>query len=320
MKKAALWIGIFGAAVLAAAEGVSGFLKTDAPVVGIASAAGACALLLSLAMYSAALARALLGGRGGRTAAALLALHTGLFCAVCGLLLDEIAGEKGFVYIREGTSAQSYFDDGGKEHRLGFPVFCRNFSLSVYPGTLRVKSYRSDLLFGAEKTPGTVRVNEPFSYGGFDFYQQSYGIEPGPAYRIEVTVSAGGKSERLSVRPGERAEAEGLPSFEVLDFSPTLAFAKDGSPVTLNADAMLNPAYLVHAESAEGEVTRWMIPAQPETLDALGAHFDFHDFWGIEYTVLSAVRAPFAPLFEAGAALAAAGAALWLFFRRRTHS
>lgn len=81
----------------------------------------------------------------------MIGLHAGLLAMVVSMGLDFALGFKGFVYIREGESAATWFDDAGNERPLGFLVQCLNFKLDVYPGTTRPERYASTIRFSSSR-------------------------------------------------------------------------------------------------------------------------------------------------------------------------
>lgn len=104
--------------------------------------------------------------------------HVGVLLVLLGAALGFAFGFKGFVQIGEGEGIDKVQERGGKGWRqLGFQVRCESFHIANYPdGT--PKEYRSDLVFlkdGKVVLQGPLRVNHPISFGGYAFYQASYG-------------------------------------------------------------------------------------------------------------------------------------------------
>ncbi len=279
-----------------------------------------CALAGSLALYTGTLIVRTVRRGVTRCGLALIFLHSGLLISLSGIGLDEAFGLKGSVFIREGTSAQTWFDDEGSEHPLPFAVACEDFRLSVYPGTYRVSDYATKIVITDENSrkPVTLRVNEPILHEGFRLYQQDYGIEPGPEYHISVSVEQMGRVYNLALKPGERrAFGESGSLITVLDFSPSLAF-KDGEPHTFNDNAMLNPGYLIRLEERGGESSlQWLTPYQTPKTKMGETIVTVHDFWGIEYTEIALVKSPGRHIVIGGALLASLGIVLLFLSRRK---
>jgi cytochrome c biogenesis protein len=104
--------------------------------------------------------------------------HTGVLLVLLGAAMGFAFGFKGFVQIQEGEVVDRVQERGrGTWRQLGFQVRCDRFQVTSYPdGT--PKEYRSDLVFlkdGKVAMEGPLRVNHPINFGGYVFYQASYG-------------------------------------------------------------------------------------------------------------------------------------------------
>jgi len=139
--------------------------------------------------------------------------HMGVILVMMGALVGSLIGFQGFVRIEEGKVALQVEDRRkGGWRELGFGVRCDAFKVDTYPdGT--PKEFRSDLTFlqdGRAVQKGILRVNHPLKFGGYVFYQSSYG------YTGTVTLEAQKGAQ------GERRRLQ-------LDLAETLSLDEDGS-------------------------------------------------------------------------------------------
>ncbi len=140
--------------------------------------------------------------------------------------------------------------------RLPFAVRCDDFAVEFYEGTERPKTFRSVLTFIPEQgEPWTtpLLVNEPAKFGGFRFYQASYG-PVGPRPKIRVTRRADGQAiwdrTMLLQKPYTMTDGSGG-VFGVVSMLPD----KDGQgPAAMILEA--------HADAPEQEF--WIYKHQPE--------------------------------------------------------
>ena len=261
----------------------------------------------------------------------LVLLHGGLLLCLIGFGLNDVAGEKGFVYIREGESATFYVDQNDEDIPLPFAIKLEDFHVSVYPKSLRVKDYVSNLeiIDGQDGLKKRLTVNSVLEYRGYRFYQQDYGLSIGhkPLLVLQVTsqTQEQGSEEKkpstttIFLRMQEPEVLKSGLTVTVQDFIPTAIF-HDGQIENLKNNAMLNPAYLVKVQTPEGsENLQWVMPADLESEVVAGNRFHFEDFRGIEYTVLSMVKSPWDPLVNLGFIFASLGC-LGLFQRLRGKS
>lgn len=175
--------------------------------------------------------------------------HIGVLGVLLGATIGFAFGFKGFVQIPEGKTVDQVEERGtGRMISLGFKVTCQGFHISMYPdGT--PKEYRSDLVFtkdGRKELEGALRVNHPISFGGYQFYQSSYGIS------ATVTIEA----EKDSVNPPRRF---------LMELGDTLAIDPQGQVVIkfLRYEPDLQgrgPALLIAHLRPEGHpVTGWVL-------------------------------------------------------------
>lgn len=149
--------------------------------------------------------------------------HLGVLVVLLGAALGFTFGFKGFVQIQEGEAIDWVQNRAGSGWRpLGFQVRCEKFHVSTYPdGT--PKEYRSDLAFiqdGEVILKGALRVNHPMSFGGYVFYQASYGVS------ARVTLEARRDSveppRQLVMEPGDTTslDPQGRVIIRLLRYEP----------------------------------------------------------------------------------------------------
>lgn len=132
--------------------------------------------------------------------------HLGVVVILSGGLLGILWGFNGSIQVPQGKTVARVQDrHHGTWRDLGFQVRCDAFLMSTYAdGT--PKEYRSDLSFledGEVTTKGIVRVNHPFKFGGFVFYQSSYGYSA--SVTLEAMASSGGPIRRIQLEVGDMA-------------------------------------------------------------------------------------------------------------------
>jgi len=129
-------------------------------------------------------------------------VHLGLVLILSGGVIGKFWGVEGRVLLHQGQVVGAFeLDTPGKEQPLGFQVRLDRFQVRYYEGGGGTpQEFRSDLTFlqgGKDAAHAVCRVNEPVSFGGYTFYQSSYGAMPrGP---ILLKVSRGDKSQALEL-------------------------------------------------------------------------------------------------------------------------
>jgi cytochrome c biogenesis protein len=131
-------------------------------------------------------------------------VHLALLFILVGGLIGKFWGIEGSLPLTQGETAQSFLV-GGAEVPLGFQVRLDRFQVQFYEEGGIPKEFRSDLTFikniknlqGGGELRATCRVNEPVSFGGFTFYQASYGTQPEDQVRLQVIQ--GSRRESLQV-------------------------------------------------------------------------------------------------------------------------
>jgi cytochrome c biogenesis protein len=125
-------------------------------------------------------------------------VHLSLMLILAGGLIGKFWGIEGRLTLNEGEEAGVFEVARKTEQPLGFKVRLDGFQVEYYEKGSAPKEFRSDLtLFqnGKEVERHACRVNYPVTFGGFTFYQSSYGTQPtGP---IRLQVSLGDRSQTL---------------------------------------------------------------------------------------------------------------------------
>jgi len=145
-------------------------------------------------------------------------VHLALLAILAGALMGKFLGVEGQLALKEGESSKSFISEG-EEKPLGFQARLDNFQVLYYPdGTPR--EFRSDLTLtkpGQAPEQAVCRVNDPVSFGGFTFYQSSYG------HTVRLEVREGETSRVMEAQVGETMQLPGgKASFQVLEYQPNL--------------------------------------------------------------------------------------------------
>ncbi len=125
-------------------------------------------------------------------------VHLALLLILAGGLIGKFWGLEGTLPLLKGEEAQAMQVGQETIMPLDFQVRLDDFQVQFYAPGGAPEEFRSDLSFlkdGKVVARATCRVNEPVSFGGFTFYQASYGSEPtGP---IRLKVSHDGREQTL---------------------------------------------------------------------------------------------------------------------------
>ena len=129
-------------------------------------------------------------------------VHLALVLILTGGVAGKFWGIEGQMALQPELPVSSIeLANPQKTLALAFQVRLDRFQVLYYEdGSGTPKEFRSDLTFsqdGAEKARAVCRVNEPVTFGGFTFYQSSYGAMPQGAVRVEV--SQGDKRQTLEL-------------------------------------------------------------------------------------------------------------------------
>jgi cytochrome c biogenesis protein len=127
-------------------------------------------------------------------------IHVALLLILAGGLIGKFWGVEGQLALDQREVARAFQTGPRTEIPLDFQVRLDKFLVSYYEPGGTPKEFRSDLTFlqgGREVAHSTCRVNEPVSFGGFTFYQSSYGTDSlGP---IHLNVQQDGLNQSLEL-------------------------------------------------------------------------------------------------------------------------
>ena len=210
-------------------------------------------------------------------------VHLALLVILTGALLGKFLGIQGRLTLDEGESSQSFLSEG-KEIPLAFQTRLDRFQVLYYPdGTPR--EFRSDLTFtkpGKDSEQSICRVNDPVTFGGFTFYQSSYGNT------LRLEIKKGDNSQIVEAQIGQtKMLPGGQGRFRVLEYQPDLVMPGGGQVKRLGPAARL--AYW------EGHGHPWVIVVlknQPALADKQPGSFRFFLQDSKYFSVLQVKRDP----------------------------
>ncbi len=111
---------------------------------------------------------------------------------------EDIPRSRGVILLRSGEVSSMLFDEEMKSHeRLPFTVRMLQTMATHYDNNPEgmVKDYYSTLQIWKDRQlvkMGTIEVNKPLYYGGYHFYQSTYGVDQFGAYSGLLVTSARG--------------------------------------------------------------------------------------------------------------------------------
>ncbi len=128
-------------------------------------------------------------------------IHLALLLILAGGLIGKFWGVEGQLPLDQGGVAGDFQVGPRAVRPLHFQVRLDKFRVTYYERGGTPKEFRSDLTFlkdGREVSRATCRVNEPVTFGGYTFYQSSYGSQAtGP---IRLKVQQGDHSQTIEAR------------------------------------------------------------------------------------------------------------------------
>jgi cytochrome c biogenesis protein len=107
--------------------------------------------------------------------------HIGILTLAAGAVLGAIFGTDGNMMISEGEKSNVVQLRRGGQFELPFSLQCNDFTVEHYPGSRQPKTFRSDITFLAEngnQEKQLIEVNQPGRFGGYRFFQSTYGQIP----------------------------------------------------------------------------------------------------------------------------------------------
>jgi cytochrome c biogenesis protein len=189
-------------------------------------------------------------------------VHLSLLVILAGALLG-LFREEGFLVVNEkqlgvplplSVPARGA-TEGGKAN-LSLRV--EDFGAEVYPGTGLYKDYWTSLTVigrdGAARA-ALIRVNQPFAYAGYSFYQTSYGDDLSAAEILLAVVERGTNTvvAAAPLRADERvAIEEAGVEIRFVRFFTNFRLTDAGVPVNLPGPEALNPAAILEVTESAG--------------------------------------------------------------------
>ncbi len=210
-------------------------------------------------------------------------VHLALLFILTGALVGRFWALRGELTLMEGESAHSFISEG-EERPLNFQAYLDRFQVFYYPnGTPR--EFRSDLTFtnaGEDPEHAVCRVNDPVTFGGFTFYQSSYGNT------VSLEVKDGENSRMVEARVGQMMNLPGGQArFRVLEFRPDLVMPGGGQ------DKRLGPAVrLVYREGGGHPQIIVALQNHPELADKQPGSHRFYLKGSKPFSVLQVKRDP----------------------------
>lgn len=259
-----------------------------------------------------------------KTRLAVYLTHLSILIILAGALLGTFFGFRGHMNIIEGTGVDFAISDDGKTIPLNFQIVCDKFEVDYYENSAVPKAYRSYLRIlengqtikfnGKESV--VLEVNKPFSYGGINFYQASYGFQPAEHAEFRFTYSdERGKEIPIKVKFEEKSKISGKSvTLSVIDFSPALGIDEQGRLFNMTTD-MINPAVFVEFDDNGKKTHQWILKKIPETWETPYGKIRFDELWGAQFTGLQIRKDPGVPLIYAGSLLLCIGLFISLFLR-----
>jgi cytochrome c biogenesis protein len=188
-------------------------------------------------------------------------VHLGLLVILLGGIISGLLGFRADISISEGKTMDVPNAD--------FALRLDKFVTEYYPDG-RIKDWKSDLVVvkdGRDMKAKTVEVNHPLTYGGFVFYQSSYGWDwKDPTIQIVISRRDDPASAKMvSLKMGRRTPVEGE-DFEVaaLNFVPDFIIGENSQVATRSLQPN-NPAAYIEGLRGEDKVfAGWVFQKYPD--------------------------------------------------------
>jgi len=249
-------------------------------------------------------------------------VHLGLLVILAGGFTSGLSGRRAELALSEGQTADV--------PQAAFQVRLDKFETEFYPGGA-VKDWKSTVTVldgGSAVLTRVVEVNEPLTYRGVSFYQQSYGWDWSAA-RLVVEIRKPGDaafSRTVSLKVGDRVAVDDpdVTHVAVRSFVPDFVIG-EGNRVQSRSDQPNNPAALVEAWKGEERVfSSWIFAKFPDfgqghepggmaemrgktKTEAPKVAVVLKDYSAAPYSVLEAAKDPGANLIWLGCLLVSAG-------------
>ncbi len=235
-------------------------------------------------------------------------VHLGLLVILAGGLTSGLGGRRAELALSEGQTADV--------PHAAFRVRLDKFETEYYPGGA-VKDWKSTVTVldgGSAVLTRVVEVNQPLTYRGVSFYQQSYGWDWSAA-RLGLELRKPGDagfSRTVSLKVGERVAVDDpdVTHVAVHSFVPDFVIG-EGNRVQSRSNRPNNPAALAEAWKGEERVfSGWIFAKFPDFgqgREPGGMAVLLKDYAAAPYSVLEAAKDPGANLIWLGCLLITAG-------------
>jgi cytochrome c biogenesis protein len=248
------------------------------------------------------------------------AVHAGLLVIICGGIVSGLAGFRTQFDLSEGQTAQV--------PRAPFAIRLDRFETEYYPQGM-IKAWKSTVTVlesGAGVLTGTIKVNKPLAYKGFNFYQTSYGSNLDHP-KLEVTIMkktepSFARTVSLSVAEKAAVDDKDVSQISVTRFVPDFVIG-EGGQVESRSREPNNPAAQVEGWKGEEKIfSGWIFANYPDFSEMHSGKptdlsFVLKSFRGSEYSVLEAARDPGVGLIWIGCLLVTAGLFLAFYWAPR---
>ena len=164
--------------------------------------------------------------RGAWSRLGVYLVHLSVLVIFAGAMVGSIWGFAGRVNIPQGQTAEAIVLERGREYPLGFGLRLDKFSVSFYGDSQRPSEYRSDVTVlenGKEVDKAVLRVNEPLSHRGIDFYQSSYGELPSS---VTVLMKRDGAEQRVELKYQVWSDLPGGGKAGLIELKPQVNMGK----------------------------------------------------------------------------------------------
>ena len=236
-------------------------------------------------------------------------VHVGLLIILAGGIVSGMGGMRRMLTIHEGRTIE--VPEAGINLRLD------RFQTDYYPNGA-VKDWKSTLTViegGRDVRTQTIEVNHPLSFGGFMFYQSSYGYDwQNPRFEILAQKANDPDfGDRLDLGLGEKKLlSDGQTEVEVINFVPDFIIG-EGGQVASRSNQPNNPAVLIEGrQQGERLFAAWVFSKFPDfsQMHSEKEHefsFLFQNIESTEYSGIEMAKDPGVNLIWAGCILLTLG-------------
>jgi cytochrome c biogenesis protein len=237
-------------------------------------------------------------------------VHLGLLVIIGGGVVSGLGGFRTQLALSEGQTVGI--------PRAPFAVRLDRFETEYYPQGM-VKAWKSTVTVmenGSAVLTRTIQVNKPLTYGGYSFYQTSYGMTwDNP--KLEITIKKKNDpafSRTVQVGVGERVPVDDadVSQISVTRFVPDFVIG-EGNQIESRSEQPNNPAAQVEGWRGDEKVfSGWVFANFPDFEQMHSGKptdlaFVLKSFRGSEFSVLEAARDPGVGLIWLGCLLVTGG-------------